>query len=178
MNNFKKTGGFTLVELIVVIAILGILAAVAIPAYSGYITKAKDASAITELDAILSATQAANAASGAIDKIELDVKNDKVKVYASEDFATDFENNFELFYKVLANGATTKDITTTAVVKDNSGKVTTQATASFAMDLSALDDSSYANGARWLAVLDNNNTADNTSDDTPAGWNVKPITLG
>ena len=40
---FKKNGGFTLVELIVVIAILAILAAVAIPAYSGYIEKAKRA---------------------------------------------------------------------------------------------------------------------------------------
>ena len=39
MKNFKKNGGFTLVELIVVIAILAILAAVAIPAYSGYIDK-------------------------------------------------------------------------------------------------------------------------------------------
>ena len=40
---FKKNGGFTLVELIVVIAILAILAAVAIPAYSGYIEKANRA---------------------------------------------------------------------------------------------------------------------------------------
>ena len=40
---FKKNGGFTLVELIVVIAILAILAAVAIPAYSGYIEKANKA---------------------------------------------------------------------------------------------------------------------------------------
>ena len=40
MNMFKKNGGFTLVELIVVIAILAILAGVAIPAYSGYIGRA------------------------------------------------------------------------------------------------------------------------------------------
>ena len=38
---FKSNGGFTLVELIVVIAILGILSTIAIPAYSKYITSAK-----------------------------------------------------------------------------------------------------------------------------------------
>lgn len=37
------TGGFTLVELIVVIAILTILAGIAVPAYSGYIAKANEA---------------------------------------------------------------------------------------------------------------------------------------
>ena len=42
MNMFKKNGGFTLVELIVVIAILAILAGIAIPAYSGYIQKAEE----------------------------------------------------------------------------------------------------------------------------------------
>ena len=59
MNMFKKNGGFTLVELIVVIAILAILAGVAVPAYSGYITKAKDAAVVSELSAVLTAAQAA-----------------------------------------------------------------------------------------------------------------------
>ena len=48
----KQTGGFTLVELIVVIAILAILAGVAIPAYSGYITKANEAADQQLLSAI------------------------------------------------------------------------------------------------------------------------------
>ena len=55
MNMFKKNGGFTLVELIVVIAILAILAGVAIPAYTGYIAKANEATDYQMLGAVKTA---------------------------------------------------------------------------------------------------------------------------
>jgi len=54
-----SAGGFTLVELIVVIAILAILAGVAIPAYSGYIKKAQSAADYQLLEAVNSAFTAA-----------------------------------------------------------------------------------------------------------------------
>ena len=50
--NCRHAGGFTLVELIVVIAILAILGGVAIPVYSGYITKANEAADVQLLAAV------------------------------------------------------------------------------------------------------------------------------
>ena len=63
IKKIKENAGFTLVELIVVIAILAILAGVAVPAYSGYITKAEEASDLQVLAAVNTAAMAANATS-------------------------------------------------------------------------------------------------------------------
>lgn len=92
---FKSNKGFTLVELIVVIAILAILAAIAIPTYSGYITKAKDAAVVSELAAVLTAAQAANATTGGdVSSIAIEADG-SIKVDGST--VTD-GSDFDVFY--------------------------------------------------------------------------------
>ncbi|WP_100638695.1 pilin [Marinobacter salexigens] len=46
-----KSGGFTLIELMIVVAIIGILAAAAIPSYQVYIAKTQINRAVSELSA-------------------------------------------------------------------------------------------------------------------------------
>ncbi len=136
MNMFKKNGGFTLVELIVVIAILAILAGVAIPAYSGYIKKAEDAAVITELDAIATAAQGANASSGEISKIVVTATTTNgntttsIVVYGKattttsgntttttyDALATNFGDDFELYYAGANANAAAADKSVTITI--------------------------------------------------------------
>ena len=98
MNMFKKNGGFTLVELIVVIAILAILAGVAVPAYSGYITRANNAAVETELTAISTAAMAANATAGKVESITVTTAGAVTITTPTDATATDFDKDFQTFY--------------------------------------------------------------------------------
>ena len=133
MNMFKKNGGFTLVELIVVIAILAILAGVAVPAYSGYIKSANDAAVTTELSALKTAVMAANATKGEVTAIDVAAGGTSITITTSNsELDSNYATDFNTFYGIT--GATV------------SGKVITLP------DASKLDftNTSYAEkGAEW-----------------------------
>ena len=99
MNTFKKNGGFTLVELIIVIAILAILSTGAIAGYSAYIQKANEAAVKAVLSDISTSAVLANAKAGGISGITVATstatgKLDVVVTVDSNAVDGDFEDLF------------------------------------------------------------------------------------
>lgn len=103
MNTMKKNGGFTLVELIIVIAILAILSTAAIAGYSTYIKNANNAAVDAILSDISTSAVLANAESGAIGEITVTgtVSDDNVtlsitiKPATDEKLASNFDDNIK-----------------------------------------------------------------------------------
>ena len=54
MLKIKSTGGFTMVELIVVVAIIGVIASMAIPTFAGYRARGKDAAVLSQVRSVAS----------------------------------------------------------------------------------------------------------------------------
>ncbi|MBR3084186.1 MAG: prepilin-type N-terminal cleavage/methylation domain-containing protein [Oscillospiraceae bacterium] len=137
-RDHSKTAGFTLIELLVVIAILAILVAVGIPVYTGYISRANDAAVTTELGAVLTAAEAANATNPTGETIKtITVSGDgtiKVELNGNEPLA--LPNNYyqELAFFYGAGKATGNESVTIDSLRDLLNKSDT-----------------YKSGATWSA---------------------------
>lgn len=111
MNTFKKNGGFTLVELIIVIAILAILSTGAIAGYSKYIENANNTAVKAALSDIYTATVLANADTGNV-KVTVGEKTENTKKVLEvkvEGAGAKFEDNIEVSLKIAGSyDATTK----------------------------------------------------------------------
>ena len=72
LNQVRKQGGFTLIELMIVIAILAILMAIAIPAYQDYSVRAKNSECISIVGSAKLAVSETHQGGVALDEVDDD----------------------------------------------------------------------------------------------------------
>jgi type IV pilus assembly protein PilA len=88
----RSRGGFTLIELMIVVAIIGVLAAIAIPAYRDYVYRAKMSEVLTVFDAIAQGATEYHAVMGYFPDQSYTAKN---LADFSEEYATITLNNID-----------------------------------------------------------------------------------
>ena len=93
----KKSAGFTLIEMMIVVAIIGILAAIAYPSYQQYVIKSKRADMMSEMQNIAQQIESRKLAQGNYKDI-----TDKVR----EDFAKKYPSQGQALYTVTINSIT------------------------------------------------------------------------
>ena len=114
MNTMKKNGGFTLVELIIVIAILAILSTGAIAGYSAYIKSANNAAVEAVLSDISTGSVLANAEAGNVKSINVvagtgnNAANIQITVTAVT-LADDFDDLFAKSFSVVGTPVFTQN---------------------------------------------------------------------
>lgn len=147
MNTMKKNGGFTLVELIIVIAILAILSTGAIAGYSAYIQSANDAAVNAVLGDISTSAVLANAKAGEISEITVVTVGNNLVVTVTcgaNGFDTDTETGFAAMFKKSLAALSVADLTT--------GVDNLDTTMQFTVAIDRWENSKYkTNGATWSA---------------------------
>lgn len=83
LKSLKKSKGFTLIELMIVVAIIGILAAVAIPAYNDYTQTTKASAGIAGLSSFKTTVAMCFQKEGALDDCDNGVKGIPAAVAAA-----------------------------------------------------------------------------------------------
>ena len=144
MNTMKKNGGFTLVELIIVIAILAILSTGAIAGYSAYIKSANNKATLSALSDISTAAVLANADTDGIATIEVVTSNTSIKITVTGNLGSNFQSNFETALTGTEIGTLTEGQNNAA----DSYEITIAAPASWSKSEYAATGASW-NGAEW-----------------------------
>lgn len=107
----NREGGFTLIELMIVVAIIGVLAAIAYPSYQQYVIKTKRTDMMSEMQNIASEIESRKLAQGSYSAISAGVKTD---------FATAYPRQGTQLYDVTITNPLVAKWTITAIPKTGS----------------------------------------------------------
>lgn len=106
-----NNGGFTLIEMMIVVAIIGVLAAIAYPSYQRYVIKTKRTDMMSEMQNIASEIESRKLAQGSYSAIGTGVQTD---------FATAYPRQGTQLYDVTITNPLVAKWTITAIPKTGS----------------------------------------------------------